>query len=268
MFYEKPWFRSGVYESYDRLEQMKSFHPVRSDRGKFTLGELFEIIANGNPLLDSFLSIGDDIPLNLIPYGRNEQEFIDRDYTYYIYTKRLLDILGESLNNTLIINMTGHEGAVAAALAEKNIPCNWQISINSNMVSKRIAEQLQDYSNIILRNNFSNNLCTGLILEPKHSSYEETIDINRLPNINTLKKMGIKKCLVLTEDTFNSHSKKGCSSILEYLNKLAGSQIGVGYIGVGDSKGSKADFHYTNTELINPEEYLDNFNMNTHKNNR
>ena len=212
------------------------------------------------------MKLSDDIPLGLIHYGRDGNDTIDRDYTFYKYTEEYL--FSHQQMNTLYINYTGHAGPVAASLSRRNIPIFWQMDLSlDNLAEERVLGQIQDYYLDIANNNGSNNSNIGLLLELQHQSYQTFIP-SILPDLTLLKEKVIQRVVIFTEDPFLSIPQNKTAlplpaEIQVYLDSLVDGGLNVEFVGV-DAKtrftGPYHDFECPNKEkIIDLSPYLSNF---------
>lgn len=266
------WFRKNMYESYEKLVTNSNNRMVKFGRGMLNIQQLTNIICQGKMRGISCVKLSDELPRQLVPYGR-QNDFIDRDYTFYRYTQQHLT---NEESGVLYISYTGHTVATASALAEKNIPLIWQMDLSESGISeKRVLEQLQDYSSILIRNNESNTANLGIMLELDHNlsygyhDYRPTVMKNMLPDIDFLKQIGIKKVKVFTEDTFSPASKDQTSikyilGIETYLESLRAGGLPVSFVGVDSiySEYKEAFDFEAKKEQLTPKLYLNNFNIN------
>lgn len=261
------WYESGMYESLEKFNNFMQYRIFRRNRGTHSIKSLISMIKKQSiDGIESFIELNDDVPDDIIPIGRDEQILIDRDYTFYMYTKKFLEENPE-LKHTLIIGLTGHEAAIAAALSERGIPCSWNINLKEENTSEaRVLEMLQDYAPIIEKNSCSDLSNMALILEVQHG-FNKNTELSRLPSLEFLRQRGIKKCIFLTEAPYQAQSWDGYQ-IKDYQEALKMGGIDVSYFGVGDRKGDKADFSYFDvTRSIDPSLYLSNFNRQREKEN-
>lgn len=265
------WFRKDMYESYEQLVTNSNNRMVKVGRGTLNIQQLTDIVCEGKMRRISCIRLSDELPGQLVPYGR-QNDFIDRDYTFYRYTQQHLQ--NEEENGVLYISYTGHTVATASALAEKNIPLIWQMDLSESGISeKRVLEQLQDYSPILTRNNESNTANLGIMLELDHSlsygyhNYRPTVMKDMLPDIDFLKQIGIKKVKVFTEDIFSNFSKRQTSlkyilGIETYLESLRAGGLPVSFVGVDSIYSEYKDEFEAPKEQLTPKLYLNNFNIN------
>lgn len=208
---------------------------------------------NENPqniktLIDSLLTCKDPFRIHsirpnrasddLVPSGRFG-DFLKRDEKFYENAQKALK--DKVVANTLFFNYTGHQGPVAAALSEKGIGSSWNLTLN-----ERIADQMQDWAPLISKNKVDPKLNShGIILEPSHNLGMDgngVFDVSKLPTPQALKRLGISRVVVFTEDDFNSSVnvdtfQKTNKEFSSYLRMLQNNHLELEFIGL-DYNGS------------------------------
>jgi len=189
------WWEKDQYTQLDFFKINSNIY--RREGAKTPVSDLIKIIQpskNGKLLIPHFFDLPPGLPYSFIPSGRIE-DGLKRDEMFYSTAKTEMDKLKNS-TNTLFINYTGHQGPVAAVLAENGIPLSWQVKGD-----ERIINSLQDWISFIEKNTCSNNTNTGLILEPDHDR-RTRIDVSNLPSADYLKEKGIRSVVVFAEEAF------------------------------------------------------------------
>jgi hypothetical protein len=180
-------------------------------------------------------NINNGAPDSLIPSGRLN-DGLRRDEIYFINAQESLK--NRNMANTVFFNYTGHQGSVAAALAQRGVPSSWNLTL-----SERIADQLQDWVPFITSHKVNTRLNShGVILEPSHAlglDGNGKINISQLPNPETLKKQGITTIAIFTEDKFGVNidlqgfmTRAPNREFAEYLSTLQQSGLVIHFIGL------------------------------------
>jgi hypothetical protein len=168
------------------------------------------LIPKYNWYIDNFIVI-DFFSDNITPRGRIGDGIIrDNKFTinFDLHLNKLL--LEYTLENIMFINYTGHCSSFSSCLLSRNIDCIWQIPYRAikqsydNKINNRLLSQLQDSVNSTLYqfppldkkiNSF------GIVLEAPHE-LSSTIEISKLPSSKLLKKLGIQKVVIFTENKY------------------------------------------------------------------
>ncbi len=264
----KKWFQAPIYTRKLYFKNASECIERKCGRGKFSIQELLEKISPKNNNLKHTMRLS-NVPRSLIHYGR-KGDTIDRDYMFYIYAQNFMR--EHSSSNTLFINYTGHSGPVAAALAEHNIPTYWQMDLSEdNIAEDRILGQIQDYINIITKNENTNNSNLALMLEPPHS-FIPTVIQSALPSIEALKLQKIRKIVIFTEDPFGEETNECPNSdtfflgIKSFVDKLTQSGFEIEFVGLDckDKSQQNSDFICPDKEkIVDLSEYEQNFDVAT-----
>jgi len=203
------WWEEHRYIDSDFLEKNKGLIGKVNSLPRLTLAELLEIIEPKDRLFPHFIGLPMDIPPSLKLTGRLGYAET-RDKNYYEMAKQSIAELGDSFKDALMINYTGHQAPVGAAIAEHNIPIYWQMTAN-----QRILNAIKDYypyfKNNTLQNHYNN---YSVLLEAPHSP-ADVISISLLPNAKQLQDLGISQIILFTE---NISGKKYTLSDLSMTN--------------------------------------------------
>ena len=228
------WWEKGLNDPKIRAKNPQV--PYRLTQTELAPVTMLSQIVNKSPVdsgLSNNVTFG-DVPGDYYPVGR-PGDGMKRDAMFYNHAKESLQPFTNT-KGTVFINYTGHEGPVAAALAEHNIPLAWQISTPN----ERVIQQIQDYHRELGANNSSNDSNLGIILEPNHGG--NTINLSNLPSLEYLRQRGLTEVVILSEDIYGTSNTLGSvkypdSNFQDYLKGLESNGIKVKIIGLDVKEG-------------------------------
>ncbi len=168
----------------------------------------------------------EDIPLGRYNiqhshFDNNKVNYLMRDLNYYKNFIKIFNKLEKDnkLNNSLIINYTGHSSSFIIALLNKGIDFSIQFPKQIMKMSIwSILNQLQDSSNMVINKKITNDSSLGLVLESSHG-LGELFDINYIPSLETIRKYGFERIIVITEDYYRPSIKDYTEEEREILSK-------------------------------------------------
>lgn len=198
-FWERPMYTNPQF-----FKLNKGFR-FRPERGKKTIEQLIRLISPKDSNLPHYLLLPEGIPLSLVPKGRYN-DGLTRDEMFFYNARESLSRYKDK-KGIFFINYTGHQGPVAAVLAELGIPLYWQIDASSAVASGRIINQIQDWIKEISSNQQENDRNLGVILEPNHGFGGTNIRTEKLPSLEYLKKNGITEIVIFSEDKYGDSKR-------------------------------------------------------------